>query len=199
MFNVSQQRSYLYLQCSLLESFQLEINFIGYRAVQFFYSCVILLICSLQSNLLTVIYNIYLFFNVCKSCSEVLYSPAISDLQFLFFSFSLSSLVRCVSLLLVLPRTIFQFLPVFSFFAFCQALGMLKFLSQGSNPCHSNSLSCCSGNARSLAHCAVRELLGEGICFQAHICGCWEALVPWHMGLLTGWPHDLAVGFPQDK
>ena len=36
---------------------------------------------------------------------------------------------------------------------------MWKFSGQGLNPCHSNDLSCCSDNARSLTHSTTRELL----------------------------------------
>ena len=35
---------------------------------------------------------------------------------------------------------------------------MYKFLGQGTNPHHSSNLSLCSDNARSLTHCAAREL-----------------------------------------
>ena len=38
------------------------------------------------------------------------------------------------------------------------AQGMWKFLDQGLNLCHSSDKSCCSDNARSLTHCATREL-----------------------------------------
>ena len=37
------------------------------------------------------------------------------------------------------------------------AWGRWKLLGQGSNPCHSSNLSCCSDNARSLTSCTTRE------------------------------------------
>jgi len=46
----------------------------------------------------------------------------------------------------------------FFFLATAKACGSWKFLGQGLNPCHSKQLSCCSDNARSLTHCATREL-----------------------------------------
>ena len=45
------------------------------------------------------------------------------------------------------------------FIYFGGTLDMWKFPGQGSNPCHSNDPSSCSDNARSLTHCATRELL----------------------------------------
>ena len=51
---------------------------------------------------------------------------------------------------------------LFVYFCFCffgHTHGMWKFPDQESNLCHSNDPSCCSGNARSLTHCIVRELL----------------------------------------
>ena len=44
----------------------------------------------------------------------------------------------------------------FGFFGHTQ--GMWKFLDQGLNPHHSSDSSCCNDNARSLTHCATREL-----------------------------------------
>ena len=52
--------------------------------------------------------------------------------------------------------TFFFFLFFLSFFGL--TWGMLKFLGQGSNPCHSSDLSCCSDNAGSLTCRATREL-----------------------------------------
>lgn len=43
-------------------------------------------------------------------------------------------------------------------FIFGYAHTVQKFLAQGLNPRHSGDLICCRGNARSLSHCATREL-----------------------------------------
>ena len=50
---------------------------------------------------------------------------------------------------------------IFSFYLFIyfgHTDGMRKFPGQGSNPCHSCNLSHSYGNARSLTHCAIREI-----------------------------------------
>ena len=51
----------------------------------------------------------------------------------------------------VFQLLIWNFIVHFFFF-FCLTHGMLKFLGQSSNPCHSSELSLSSDNARSLTH-----------------------------------------------
>ena len=53
----------------------------------------------------------------------------------------------------------------FFFFFFDCALGIQKFLGQGSNPCHISHPSQSSDNAGSLSHWATRELLNVLIYF----------------------------------
>ena len=36
--------------------------------------------------------------------------------------------------------------------------------------------------------------LAGGVCIQAYSCGCRQGLVPKHMGLSTGLPHDMSLG-----
>ena len=50
-------------------------------------------------------------------------------------------------------------LQIVCLFVFGHAHGMWKFPGQGSNTQHSSDTSHCSDNARSLTHCATRELL----------------------------------------
>ena len=75
-----------------------------------------------------------------------------------------------------------------NFFFGCTC-GMWKFLDQGSNPCHSSDLGCCSDNTRSLTRCTPRELLGWFFKAKKYlslvVCasafwplGCWRVPVP---------------------
>ena len=66
---------------------------------------------------------------------------------------------RLVTFILLLKgNKKFLLMSFFSFvFFFGCAHDIWKFLGQGSNPGHSNDLSCCSDNTGSLTHCATRE------------------------------------------
>ena len=65
-----------------------------------------------------------------------------------------------------LPSSLYFIL--FYFFSGC-ACGMWKFPSQGLNLCHTSHLSRCSDDARSLTHCASRDLCGFVFRFIFHL------------------------------
>ena len=73
---------------------------------------------------------------------------------------------------------IFYKSSVIYLFFFGHAHSIQKFPVQGSNLCHSNHPSCCIDNARSLTHCATRELL---ILKVIYLFICLFAFLGWHL------------------